>query len=113
MIEVVKQKIDSVLKKDSYFFIKDYFLSFVATSNLHNFMIDNDSVPIEQPLKPGYIEISYNFAFHNLNIKQIVDFLSSIEANERVYIKEVGIKQDEHKTMECSGTIATIRLTGQ
>jgi hypothetical protein len=109
-IELIKQKIETVLKKDSYFFIKDYVNSLIEKENLKNNVIEQDGIPLEQPSKKGYVEISYNFGLKNINIQQITNFLLELESNERVYLKEVSIKKDENKSIECTGSLATLRF---
>ena len=115
---IVEQKSDSLKKKQLFddllntkesFKLKDYIYSALQKSNFYKYLIINNEGISEQKLNQNYIEFSITIEFGNTSTEEALYILSILENDERVYIKQINIKNN-NKKLFFNVTLATIQV---
>jgi hypothetical protein len=104
-----KKLFDSLLKNKETFRLKDYVYSGLQKSNLFKYLIINNETISEQKLNQDYIEFSITLEFSQVSTEEALYILSVLENDERVYIKQINIKNN-NKKLSFNVTLATIQL---
>jgi hypothetical protein len=105
-----KKRVDDFLTNDKSFKIKEFFSTVVQQLGLIGYVSKSVEVAEPRDMLGSYQEIVLTAGFAGLNMKQVVDLLSAIEANERVYTKELIITKSQRPAMvDITLVIATLQ----
>ena len=115
--EKVKEQqahVATVLEKDRTFKIVGFMDSLLTRLNLASNKLNyHQSEEIKVSL-PEYTEIKLVVTLQGLNMKQLVDLLQEIDANERIYIKELDITKSTAKpAIDVTFTVGTLQARAQ
>jgi len=110
-IEKKKQRIEDILKKDPHFRIKEYLQSYVEQAGLMQYFVVESQSFSENSLRKDFSELTVSFEIKGITSNQMVTILSSIEADERVYLKEIEIKnRPDERLCDISLLLATVKI---
>ena len=109
-IDELKDKIDNILKKEIEFKLKDYIMSFLQQKNFISNLLSSSDIPKEEIIKPGYREVSMDLELQNLSTMQIIEILSLLEENLRVYLKDVELIKSDDALLKLKINIAALEL---
>lgn len=104
-----KKLFDELLSNKETFRLKDYVYSALQKSNFFQYLVSNNESISEQKLNQNYIEFSINLEFANISTEEMLYLLSVLENDERVYIKQINIKNNNKKLM-CTVSLATVQI---
>ena len=107
-IKKQKEKLDTILAEDPEFKLTYYLETVLSKLNLSE-RKDISQVPRTNELDE-YTENVLEFTLNDINMKQLVEFLVSIEDNRRVYTKKLEITKSKTtpNSLEVHITIATL-----
>lgn len=112
-VKIKNQKalVDEMLEKDKNFKLMQYFDSVVnklsLTKNVKSTSITTSEM---ERFAENYIEVKLDINLINMNTKQLVDFLSELDKNERIYTKGLEItKANKTPSIDVNLTIATLQ----
>ena len=102
-----KNEVDLILMKDKNFYIKKYYQDTIKELNISN---ESSSNLMTQTWPNGYDEESLQINFLHMSMKQLCEFLQSLQTNPRVFVKDLDItKGSVAKKINASLTIATLK----
>ena len=102
-----KNEVDLILMKDKNFYIKKYYQDTVKELQILN---ETSSNLMTHPGPNGYDEDSLQISFSQMTMKQLCEFLQALQANPRVFVKNLDIsKGSVSKKINASLTIATLK----
>lgn len=102
-----KNEVDLILMKDKNFYIKKYYQDTVKELHIVN---ESSSSLMTQLWPNGYEEESLQINFLQISMKQLCEFLQSLQTNQRVFVKDLNItKGSIAKKINASLTIATLK----
>jgi uncharacterized protein YneF (UPF0154 family) len=104
-----KEKLDALLAEKPDFKLTEYLEEVLSKLNLSE-RKDISQAPRTVELDDKYTENILEFTMNDINMKQLVDFLASIEENRRVYTKKLEITKSKTtpNSLEVHITIATL-----
>lgn len=107
-IQNKKNEVDLILMKDKNFYIKKYYQDTIKELNITN---ESSSNLITQSWPNGYDEESLQINLSQISMKQLCEFLQSLQTNPRVFVKNLDISKGSiPKKINASLTIATLKL---
>jgi len=101
-----QQAVDTLLKEEPGFKIKQFFATVVQGLNLTGHL-KQDNETSSHELVDGYIEVELPAQLQGLNMYQILELFYKIEQNKRVYIKESTISKTNNGLLNLDVAIAT------
>ena len=103
-----KEKVDEVLDSDKNFRIMHYFDDLTKQLRISQYVKEDKQINIES--KQDYNEIALTAKINNINMKQLVDLLQSIENKEIVFTKKLDItKSEKLPVIDVDIVIATLQ----
>ena len=108
-IKKQKEKLDAILAEDPEFKLTGYLETVLSSLNLSE-RKDVSQAPRSIEVDDKYTENILEFTLNDINMKQLVEFLASIENNRRVYTKKLEITKSRTtpNSLEVHITIATL-----
>ena len=108
-IKKQKEKLDAMLAEDPEFKLTVYLETVLSKLNLSE-RKDISQPPRTIELDDKYTENILEFTLNDINMKQLVEFLASIENNRRVYTKKLEITKSKTtpNSLEVHITMATL-----
>lgn len=113
--ELVRQQQDEVaaiLAKEKGFKIGEYFAAVSNDLGLARFATKPAEVSEPQDVTADYEEVKLDASFNDINMKQLVDLLYTIEQKERISTKELVISKAKNRTLDVTLVIATLQPKG-
>ena len=108
-VQKQKEKLDAMLAENPDFKLTGYLEEVLGKLNLSE-RKDISQAPRTIELDDKYAENILEFTLNDINMKQLVDFLASIEENRRVYTKKLEITKSKTtpNSLEVHITVATL-----
>ena len=102
-----KKEVDQILMSDNNFYLVKYYQDTIQASSIINKTVSN---LMTQVGPSGYDEESLQINFTQITMKQLCDFLQSIQKNNRIVVKNLDIvKSATPKKINAGLTIATLK----
>lgn len=108
-IESQKEALSKNISENSKFKLVDFFDNIKDSLRLNN-SIESTNIKINNIANSDYNEINLEISIKNINTKQLVDLMASIEESTRVYIKNITIKKaNKLPAIDVGMTITTLQ----
>jgi hypothetical protein len=109
LVKKQKAEVETILKKDPAFKIIQFINSVMDKLQLGKFKTKDHELQ-KHPLENGYTENELYVSLAGVNIQQVVQFLYSLEENERVYTKDIELyKPEPGSTINANIRVATLQ----
>lgn len=106
-----KNEVDQILLKDKNFYLVKYYQDTIQNSSITN---KTCSALVVQTGPAGYDEESLQIGFSQITMKQLCEFIESVQGNHRVFVKNLDItKGPVPKKINANLTIATFKLVAE
>ena len=104
-----KYAVAEILASERTFKIKDSFSRILSETHLENRLSKETEISESPEITSEYKEIKLNANFRNITMQELVNLLSIIEKNNRIYTKELDIlKASESAKIDVNLIIATL-----
>lgn len=109
LVKKQKAQVESILEKDPQFKINEFIDAVLEKLQLTKFKAKDPEFS-QQELENGYTENQLYVSLAGVNIQQVVQFLYSVEENERVYTKDIELyKPESGGTINANIRVATLQ----
>lgn len=106
-IKSKKSEVDDMLTKDKNFYLVKYYQDTVRATSI---MSETSSALITQPGPTGYTEESLQINFTQITMKQLCEFLETLQTTRRIFVKNLDIlKGGVDKKINVNMSIATLK----
>ena len=105
-----KNYIDTILQEKKSFRLKDYVYSLFAQHNFLSHLVSKNEAITEQKIKKNYLELQMTIEVADLSTAQMLEIISFLESDFRVYIKTITIKNAVTKKLFLQINIAALQL---
>jgi hypothetical protein len=105
-----KKYIDTLLEENRSFRLKDYVYSLFSQHNLISHLASKNESINEQKIKKNYLELQMTIEVVDLSTAQMLQILSFLESDFRVYIKTITVKNAATKKLSLQVTLAALQL---
>lgn len=108
-IEEQKENLSKIISEDPKFKLVPFFENIQNSLRLSG-SVESTNLKINNIANSDYNEINLEISIKNINTKQLVDLMTSIEDSPRVYIKNINIKKaNKLPAIDVGMTITTLQ----
>lgn len=105
-----QQKVDTLIKEDPSFKIKNFFATTLQTLQLTGSLTKETEVA-SKTIADGYVEVDLIAQLQNITMYQLLELLYRIEENQRIFVKDIKITKTTSSSLQIALAIATFETT--
>ncbi len=111
IVEQKKQEVESILRKDNSFKIKEFFDQILRETNLQEKSTKEPEIGSAKNLNNGYNEIKLEASFSDITMQDITELIMLLEKNPRIFTKDLVMSRNKSnpKSLDMTITIATLQ----